>query len=72
MDMSMVRMLCSPLHGWFLKGKLRSEKSYARMKERERCKKRVLTDLNAPNGSGDIPFQSQKFEQDGRRRIVGF
>ena len=25
------------------------------------------TDFNAPNGSRDIPFQSQKFEQDGRR-----
>ena len=42
------------------------------MKERERCRKRVLTDLNTPNGSGDIPFQSQKFEQHGRRRFVGF
>ena len=25
-----------------------------------------------PNGSWDIPFQSQEFEQDGRRHFVGF
>ena len=42
------------------------------MKEREKCKKRVITDLNAPNGSRDIPFQSQEFEQDGHRHFVGF
>ena len=29
-----------------------------------------ITDLNAPNGSPDIPFQSQEFEQDGRRHFV--
>ena len=29
-------------------------------------KKRAITDLNAPNGSRDIPFQSQEFGQDGR------
>ena len=27
-------------------------------------KKWALTDLNAPNGSRDISFQSQEFEQD--------
>ena len=27
--------------------------------------KRAITDLNAPNGSQDIPFQSQEFGQDG-------
>ena len=32
------------------------------MKEREKYKKRA--NLNAPNGSQDIPFQSQEFEQD--------
>ena len=32
----------------------------------------ALTDLNALNGSGDIPFQSQEFEQDGRRHFVVF
>ena len=43
------------------------------MKEREKCKKeRAITDLNAPNGSRDIPFQSQEFGQDGYRCFVGF
>ena len=42
------------------------------MKEREKCKKRAITDLNAPNGSRDIPFQSQEFGQDGHRHFVGF
>ena len=35
-------------------------------------KKRAITDLNAPNGSQDIQFQSQEFEQDGHRHFVGF
>ena len=30
-------------------------------------KKRAITDLNAPNGSRDIPFQLQEFGQDGQR-----
>ena len=34
--------------------------------------KRAITDFNAPNGSRDIPFQSQEFEQDGRCHFVGF
>ena len=34
--------------------------------------KRVITDLNAPNGSRDIPFQSQEFGQDRHRHFVGF
>ena len=42
------------------------------MKERERCKKRAITDLNAPNGSRDIPFQSQEFGQDGHRHLISF
>ena len=44
------------------------------MKEREKCKKnpRAITDLNAPNGSRDIPFQSQEFEQYGDRHFVDF
>ena len=33
---------------------------------------RAITDLNAPNGSRDIPFQSQEFRQDGHRHFVGF
>ena len=40
------------------------------MKEREKCKKWAITDLNAPNGSRDIPFQSQQFEQDGRSGVL--
>ena len=35
-------------------------------------KKRAITDLNVPNGSRDIPFQSQEFGQDGHRHSVGF
>ena len=43
------------------------------MKKREKCKKkRAITDLNAPNGSRDIPFQSQEFGQDGYRHFVCF
>ena len=36
------------------------------------AKKRAITDLNARNGSQDIPFQSQEFGQDGYRHFVGF
>ena len=28
--------------------------------------------INAPNGSRDIPCQTQEFQQDGRRHFVGF
>ena len=42
------------------------------MKEREKCKKRAITDLNAQDGSRDIPFQSQEFEQYGRCLFVDF
>ena len=42
------------------------------MKEREKCKERAITDLNAPNGSRDIPFQNQEFGQDERHHFVGF
>ena len=42
------------------------------MKERTKCKKRAITDLNAPNCSQDIRFQSQEFGQDGHRHFVGF
>ena len=41
------------------------------MKVHEKCKKAII-ELNAPNGSGDIPFQSQKFEHDGCRHFVDF
>ena len=36
------------------------------------AKQRAITDLNAPNGSGDIPFQIQELEQYGRRHFVDF
>ena len=36
------------------------------------AKKRAITDFNAPNGSRDIPVQSQEFGQDGHRHFVGF
>ena len=36
------------------------------------AKKRAITDLNAPNGSQDIPFQGQEFGQDGHRHFMGF
>ena len=55
-----------------LKGTFGRKRSLAQMKEREKCKKRAITDLNAPNGSRDIPFQSQEFEQYGRRHFVDF
>ena len=42
------------------------------MKEREKCKKLAIIDLNVPNGTRDIPFQSQEFKQDGRRHFVDF
>ena len=35
-------------------------------------KKRAITDLNAANGSRDIPLQSHEFGQDGHRHFVGF
>ena len=44
------------------------------MKEREKMQNNdsAITDLNAPDGSRDIPFESQEFEQDGRRHFVDF
>ena len=36
------------------------------------AKQRAITDLDAPNGSRDILFQSQEFGQDGHRHFVGF
>ena len=56
-----------------LKGTSGRTKSLAQMKEREKGKKkRAITDLSAPNGSLDVPFQSQEFEQYGRRHFVDF
>ena len=42
------------------------------MRELEKCKQGAITDLNAPTGSRDIPFQRLEFEQDRRRHFVGF
>ena len=53
------------------KENLQSKKSLAQMKERKNAK-RAVTDLNAPNGSRDIPFQIHKLEQYGRRHFVEF
>ena len=36
------------------------------------AEKRAIIDLNAPNVSRVIPFQSQEFGQDGHRDFVGF
>ena len=49
----------------FLKRTSGRKKSLAQMKERENAK-RAITDLNAPNGSRDIPFQIRELEQYGR------
>ena len=35
-------------------------------------KERAIIDLNVPNGSRDIWFQSQESEQDGRRNFSHF
>ena len=56
-----------------LKGTSGRKKSWAQMKELEKCKKeRAITDFNAPNGSRDIPFQCQEFGQGVYRHFVGF
>ena len=38
----------------------------------KKAKQRAITDFNAPDGSRDIPFQSQEFKQDGRRHFLDF
>ena len=38
----------------------------------ENAKKRATSDFSTPNGSRDIPVQSQELEQDGHRHFVGF
>ena len=43
------------------------------MKNAKKTKQRaIIIDLNAPNGSRNIPFQSQEFEQYGRLHFVDF
>ena len=54
-----------------LKGNSGRKKLSSNERARKVQKKRVITDLNAPNGSRHIPFQSQEFEQDGCH-FVGF
>ena len=48
------------------------EKKLSSNKRSWKMQKRAITDLNAPNGSRDILFQSQEFEQCGRRHFVDF
>ena len=55
----------------FLKRTSGRKKSLAQMKKRENAK-RAITNLNAPNGSRDIPFQIQELEQYGCRHFVDF
>ena len=57
----------------FFKGQLHSKNNLSSNERAEKnAKKWALTDLNAPNGSRDISFQSQEFEQDGSRHFGGF
>ena len=56
-----------------LKGNLRSKKKLSSNERAvKNAKRRAITDLNAPNGSRDIPFQSQEFEQYGCRHFLHF
>ena len=55
-----------------IKGNLWSKKVKLKWKSVKNTKKGAITDLNAPNGSPDIPFQNQEFEQYGRRHFVDF
>ena len=55
-----------------LMGNSGRNKSNPQIKEREKCRKRAITVLSAPNCSRNIPFQSQEFGQDGHRHFVAF
>ena len=55
-----------------LKGNSGKKKVNLKLKSVKNAKQRAITDLNAPNGSQDTPFQSQEFGQDGHRHYVGF
>ena len=55
-----------------LKENLRSKKKFSSNESVKNAQKGAITDLNAPNGSRDIPFQSQEFEQYGRRHFLHF
>ena len=55
-----------------LKGTSGWKKVTLKRKSVKNAKKRAITDFNGPNGSRDIPLQSQEFGQDGHRHFVGF
>ena len=55
-----------------LKGTSGRKKVNLKWKSVKNEKKLAIADLNAPNGSSDIPFQSQEFEQYGRRHFADF
>ena len=55
-----------------LKGDFDRNKVKLKWKSVKNAKKWAITGLNAPDGSRDIPFQSQEFEQDGCRHFVDF
>ena len=55
-----------------LKGTCGRKKVKLKWKSVKNAEQRAITDLNVPNGSRDIPFQSQEFEQYGRRHFVAF
>ena len=59
-----------PLLEQSLKGNSGRKKLNSNERTRKMPKKLAITDLNAPNGSEDIPFQGQEFEQDGCRHFV--
>ena len=56
----------------YLTGTSGRKKAYFKWNSVKNAKQRAITDLNAPNGSRDIPFQSQEFGQDGHRHFLGF
>ena len=56
-----------------IKGQIRSKHELSSDERAwKNAKKRAITDLNASDGSRDIPLQSQEFEQGGGRHFVGF
>ena len=55
-----------------LKGNSGREKVKLKRKSVKNAKQRAIIDLNAPNGSRDIPFQNQGFGQVVHRHFVGF
>ena len=54
------------------KGNLLLKKVKFKCKSKKNAEKQGITNLNAPNGSQDIPFQSQQIWQDGHHHLVGF